>query len=202
MEASFAISLVRHGETDWSVTGQHTGRTDLLLTKRGESNARQVGARLRGLTFAKVYTSPLNRAKNTCELAGFGSTAEIDPNLVEWDYGKYEGRRTAEILVERPDWQLFRDGCPDGESPAQVEERADRVLRHISSEGVLKDNVLFFSSADLLRVLTTRWLHIPTHHAQHLVLAAGSVSRLGSETTRTLPVILLWNDTHHLEVTA
>jgi probable phosphoglycerate mutase len=202
MEASPAIYLVRHGETDWSVTGQHTGRTDLPLTKRGESNARQVGARLRGLTFAKVYTSPLNRAKHTCELAGFGSTAEIDPDLVEWDYGKYEGRRTAEILVDRPDWQLFRDGCPDGESPAQVEERADRVLRHIRSDGVLKDNVLFFSSADLLRVLATRWLLIPTHHAQHLVLAAGSVSTLGYETTRTLPVILLWNDTHHLEVTA
>ena len=117
------IYLARHGETAWSLTGQHTGLTDLPLTERGERNARQLGERLRGLTFAKVYTSPLQRAARTCELAGFGAVAEVDPDLVEWDYGQYEGRRTAEIQAERPDWQLFRDGCPGGESPAPGRRR-------------------------------------------------------------------------------
>ena len=118
------VYLARHGETAWSLSGQHTGRTDLPLTERGERNARALGERLRGLTFAKVYTSPLQRAARTCELAGFGAAAEIDPDLVEWDYGQYEGRRTAEIHAERPDWQLFRDGCPGGESPGQIGARA------------------------------------------------------------------------------
>src|SRR5262249_5154295 len=117
------IYLARHGETAWSLTGQHTGLTDLPLTERGERNARQLGERLRGLTSAKVYTSPLQRAARTCELAGFGAVAEVDRDLVEWNYGQYEGRRTAEIRAERPDWELFRDGCPGGESPAQAAAR-------------------------------------------------------------------------------
>jgi broad specificity phosphatase PhoE len=121
------IYLARHGETAWSLSGQHTGRTDLPLTERGERNARALGERLRGLAFVKVFTSPLQRAVRTCELAGFGAVAEIDPDLVEWNYGQYEGRRTAEIHAERPDWQLFRDGCPGGESPDQIGARADRV---------------------------------------------------------------------------
>src|SRR5262252_2955997 len=115
------IYLARHGETAWSLSGQHTGVTDLPLTERGERNARQLGERLKGLTFTKVFTSPLRRASRTCELAGFGEMAEIDPDLVEWDYGDYEGRTSAEIHNERPDWQLFRDGCPGGESPHQVD---------------------------------------------------------------------------------
>ena len=119
-EALPVIHLARHGETAWSLSGQHTGRTDLPLTERGERNARALGQWLRGLEFAKVYTSPLQRAARTCELAGFGTSAEIDPDLVEWDYGQYEGHRTAEIHAERPDWQLFRDGCPGGESPGQI----------------------------------------------------------------------------------
>src|SRR5438477_1161953 len=127
------IHLARHGETAWTVTGRHTGLTDLPLTERGESNARKLGARLRGMTFAKVWCSPLQRARRTCELAGFGLTAEIDSDLVEWNYGEYEGRRSDEIRAERPDWQLFRDGCPGGESPAQVAERADRVISRIRS---------------------------------------------------------------------
>ena len=121
------VYLARHGETAWTLSGQHTGLTDLPLTERGERNARRLQERLRGLTFAKVFTSPLQRAKRTCELAGFGPVAEIDRDLVEWNYGDYEGRRTVDIHKERPDWELFRDGCPGGESPAQAAARADRV---------------------------------------------------------------------------
>src|SRR5207245_5045690 len=121
------VYLARHGETAWSLSGQHTGLTDLPLTERGERNARSLGERLKGLAFARVLTSPLQRAVRTCELAGFGAEAEVDRDLLEWDYGQYEGRRSADIRKERPDWQLFRDGCPGGESPDQVGTRADRV---------------------------------------------------------------------------
>jgi broad specificity phosphatase PhoE len=123
------VYLARHGETAWSLSGQHTGLTDLPLTDRGERNARRLGERLKGLSFAKVFTSPLQRARRTCELAGFGDRAEIDPDLVEWNYGEYEGKRTEEIHARRPDWQLFRDGCPGGESPQQIGARADRVIK-------------------------------------------------------------------------
>src|SRR4029434_4098006 len=135
------IYLARHGETAWSLSGQHTGITDLPLTERGESNARRLGERLKGLTFAKVFTSPLQRAARTCELAGFGARAEVDRDLFEWNYGEYEGRRTAEILAERPGWQLFRDGCPGGESPDQIGARADRAIRR--GGGKARDNQRF-----------------------------------------------------------
>src|SRR5258708_3465839 len=154
-EALPVIYLARHGETAWSLSGQHTGRTDLPLTERGEANARALGARLSGLSFAKVFTSPLQRAVRTCELAGFGEKAEPDPDLVEWDYGQYEGRRTVEILRERPDWFLFRDGCPGGEAPDQVGARADRVVDRIRA---VQGDVLVFSSAHILRVPAARWL--------------------------------------------
>ena len=145
--------LARHGETAWTVTGQHTGQTDLPLTARGEDNARRLGERLSGLTFAKVFTSRLQRARKTCELAGFGSVAQVDGDLVEWDYGEYEGRLTVDILKERPDWQLFRDGCPGGESPQQVAARADSVVSRIRA---VAGDVLLFSSGHFLRVLATR----------------------------------------------
>ena len=125
------IYLARHGETAWSLTSQHTGLTDLPLTETGERNAQNLGERLRGLKFVKVFTSPLQRAVRTCELAGFKPSVEIDNDLVEWNYGDYEGRRTIEIRAERPDWQLFRDGCPGGESPEQVAARADRVVARV-----------------------------------------------------------------------
>src|SRR5262249_16184976 len=132
MSAKLPVAyLARHGETAWSLTGQHTGLTDLPLTERGERNARQLGERLKGLTFARVFTSRLQRAARTCELAGFGAVATVDPDLLEWNYGEYEGRRTAEIRVERPDWQLFRDGCPGGETPDEVGIRADRVVGRV-----------------------------------------------------------------------
>src|ERR1700726_4004370 len=143
------VYLARHGETPWSLSGQHPGRTDLPLTERGERNARALGERLRGLTFTKVFTSPLQRAARTCELAGFGSVAEIDPDLVEWDYGQYEGLLMEEILAKRPDWQLFRDGCPGGESPAQIGERANRVVQRARA---ISGDVLLFSSGHFLRV--------------------------------------------------
>ena len=173
------VYLARHGETAWSLTGQHTGLTDLPLTERGERTARQLGARLRGLTFARVYTSPLQRARRTCELAGFGAVAEVDPDLVEWDYGQYEGRRTAEIRAERPGWLLVRDGCPGGESPAQASARADRVVSRLRA--VLGD-VLLFSSGHFIRVLATRLIELEvTVNASRFMLITASLSAVGYE---------------------
>jgi broad specificity phosphatase PhoE len=188
--------LGRHGETAWSLSGQHTGRTDLPLTERGERNARALGERLRGLVFARVFTSPLQRAVRTCELAGFAAMAEIDPDLVEWDYGQYEGRRTAEILAQRPGWQLFRDGCPGGESPDEVGARADRVMAQVRA---LKDNVLIFSSGHFLRVLAARWLGLDAAGGRYLMLSTASLSALGYEHNLAEPVIRLWNETRHIE---
>jgi len=190
--------LARHGETAWSLSGQHTGRTDLPLTERGERNARALGERLRGLTFAKVFTSPLQRAARTCELAGFGSVAEIDPDLVEWDYGQYEGRRSAEIRVERPDWQLFRDGCPGGESPGQIGARADRVVGRVRA---VKGDVLVFSSGHFLRVFAARWLGLDAAGGRYLLLSTASLSALSYEHNLAEPVIRLWNDNRHVELT-
>ena len=194
-DALLVLYLARHGETAWNLSGQHTGRTDLPLTERGERNARALGERLRGLTFAKVLTSPLQRAMRTCELAGFGGAAEIEPDLVEWDYGQYEGRRTVEIHAERPDWDLFRDGCPGGESPDQVSARADRVIervRHIDGD------VLLFSSGRFLRVLAARWLGLQAAGGRYLLLSNASLSALGYEDKLAEPVIRLWNETSHL----
>jgi broad specificity phosphatase PhoE len=165
--------LARHGETAWTITGQHTGRTDLPLTERGEGNAKRLGERLGGLTFAKVFSSPLQRARRTCELAGFGSVAEIDGDLVEWDYGEHEGRLTVDVLKERPDWQLFRDGCPGGESPQQVAARADRIVSRVRA---IAGDVLVFSSGHFLRVLGTRWIGIELISGKSLMLGTASLS--------------------------
>jgi len=195
-EALPVVYLARHGETAWSLSGQHTGRTDLPLTERGEANARALGVRLSGLSFAKVLTSPLQRAVRTCELAGFGEQAELDPDLVEWDYGQYEGRRTVEILRERPDWFLFRDGCPGGETPDQVGARADRVINRIRA---VHGDVLVFSSAHILRVLATRWLGLEAAGGRYFLLGTASLSVLGYEHNLGEPAIRLWNDTRHVE---
>jgi broad specificity phosphatase PhoE len=195
-EALPVIYLARHGETAWSLSGQHTGRTDLPLTERGEANARALGARLRGLKFAKVFTSPLQRAVRTCELAGFGDKAEADPDLVEWNYGQYEGRRTVEILAERPDWFLFRDGCPGGETPDQVGARATRVVERIRA---VNGDVLLFSSAHFLRVLAACWLDLEAAGGRYLLLGTASLSVLGYEHNLGEPAIRLWNDTRHVE---
>jgi probable phosphoglycerate mutase len=187
--------LARHGETAWSLTGQHTGLTDLPLTERGEHNARQLGERLRAMKFARVYTSPLMRAADTCRLAGFADAAEVLPELVEWNYGDYEGRRTVEIRAERPDWDLFRDGCPGGESPEQVGQRADRVVSRVRGAA---GNVLVFSSGHILRVLAARWLGLAPGAGRHLLLSTASLSTLGYEHNLSRPVIRLWNDTAHV----
>src|SRR5213082_3903106 len=176
------LYLARHGETAWSLSGQHTGLTDLPLTERGERNARRLRERLAGLTFAKVFTSPLQRATRTCELAGFAAAAEVDRDLVEWNYGDYEGLRTAEIHDKRPEWQLFRDGCPGGESPDQVGARADRVLSRVRAVGA---DVLFFSSGHFLRVLAARWLGLepPAGHSSTSVLfVESSEAAVGQKT--------------------
>jgi len=170
------VYLARHGETAWTLSGQHTGLTDLPLTERGERNARRLEERLRGFTFAKIFTSPLQRARRTCELAGFGAVAEIDRDLLEWNYGEYEDRLTADIHKERPDWQLFRDGCPGGESPNEVGTRADRVVKRVRA---VQGDVLVFSSAHFLRVFAARWLGLDAAFGRYFVLSTASVSALG-----------------------
>jgi len=188
------IYLARHGETAWSLSGQHTGLSDIPLTQRGEDNARQLGERLRRLSFARVFTSPLQRATRTCELAGFGQIATTEEDLVEWNYGKYEGKTTVEIHEQNPDWELFRDGCPAGESLADIGARADRVIASLrSSHG----NQLIFSSSHFLRVLAARWLGLEPSAGQYFILDTASLSILGYEHTRGNPVVRLWNDARH-----
>ncbi len=189
------VYLARHGETAWSLTGQHTGLTDLPLTDRGEQNARALRGRLAGLDFAKVFTSPLLRAARTCELAGFGAAAEVDRDLIEWNYGQYEGRRTEEIQAQRPEWQLFRDGCPGGETPCQVGERADRALSRVRA---VQGDVLLFSSGHFLRVLAARWLALEPAAGRYLELSTATLSAVGYEHDISRPVIKLWNDPRHV----
>jgi len=185
------VYLARHGETEWSRSGQHTGRTDLPLTEPGERAARRLGLRLADVDPVKTFASPLQRAARTCELAGFGARCEIDPDLLEWNYGDYEGRTSAEIHAERPDWQLFRDGCPGGESPAQVAARADRVVERVRA---VAGDVLLFSSGHILRVLTARWLGLEPSAGRLLVLGTASRSALGYEHSLREPAIRLWNE--------
>ena len=185
------ITLIRHGETAWTLTRQHTGRTDLPLTERGEEGARRLGARLAGMKFAAVFTSPLQRAARTCELAGLGAVSKRWTELVEWDYGKYEGRTSAEIRAEQPGWELFRDGCPGGESPKQVAARADRVVARLRE---LDGDVALFSSAHFLRALTARWLGLELTGGRLFVLGTASVSALTYEHDRSEPVVSRWNE--------
>ena len=189
------VYLARHGETAWTVTGQHTGRTDLPLTERGERNALRLGERLAGLKFARVLASPLQRARRTCELAGFGAKAEVDPDLVEWNYGEYEGLRSADIQVKHPGWQPFVDGFPGGESLEEIGARADRVVSRIRS---IDGAVLLFSSAHFLRVLASRWLGFRASAGRYFLLGTASLSTLTYEHNMTQPVIGLWNDTDHV----
>lgn len=195
MQSLPTVYLARHGETAWSVSGQHTGLTDLALTDAGEANARALAPRLASIHFALVLTSPLRRAMRTCELAGFADRATIDPDLVEWNYGEYEGRRTAEIVAERPGWQLFRDGCPGGESPAQAGQRADRVIARMRAAN---GNVLVFSSGHILRTIGARWLGLPPAGGAWFMLGTASLSALSYEHDLSEPVHQLWNDRSHL----
>ncbi len=186
------IHVFRHGETVWSLAGLHTSRTDLPLTARGEEAARRLAGRLDGIEFARVLTSPRLRARRTCELAYLGAAAEIEPDLREWDYGDYEGRTTAEILSKHEGWNLFFDGCPGGESPAQVAARADALVDRLR---LLRGNVAVFSHGHFLRVLAARWVGLPVSAAQHLALATASLGVLDYEHHRAEnPVIALWNE--------
>ena len=194
-EALPIVYLARHGETAWSLSGQHTGLTDLPLTEHGERNAARLCDRLAGIPFVKVYTSPLQRAVRTCQLAGFGDRAEVDRDLLEWDYGQYEGLRSAEIQAVRPGWLLFRDGCPGGESPDDVAARADRVIERVRA---IDGNVLLFSSGHFLRVLAVRWLDLPPLQGKSLMLSTASLSALSYEHDPSDPAVQLWNDTRHV----
>ena len=184
------IYLVRHGETAWTISGQHTGRTDIPLTERGEHDALALGAQLRGLNFAKVLASPLQRARQTGDLAGYNGHMEFDADLMEWDYGAYEGRRTSDIKAERPGWHLFDVGCPGGETLADVAARADRVIARMRE---LDGNVLLFAHRDILRILIARWVALPALEARRLHLATASLSILGYDHDVNEPVIRMLN---------
>jgi broad specificity phosphatase PhoE len=185
------LYLVRHGETAWSLSGQHAGRTDIPLTEQGEHDARKLAGRLRAVRFTRVFTSPLQRARRTCELAGLLETAEIEPDLTEWDYGDYEGQHSLDTRKSRPDWNLFRDGGPRGESPAQVSERADRLIARLRTLG---GNIAIFSHGQFLRALAARWIGLPVGQAQHFVLSTASLSVLGYEhDLAEEEAIVMWN---------
>ena len=191
MSEPLRIFLVRHGETAWSLTGQHTGLTDLALTTSGETQGRALAPALAEIAFAMVLTSPRRRARETCELAGLGDRAEIDPDLAEWDYGAYEGLRTAEIRAVHPGWSVWRDGCPEGEMPDDISARADRVIARLRNA---VGTVALFSHGQFGRVLAARWLGLPARDGQGFALAPASVSALGFEDgDPSRPVISLWN---------
>jgi len=185
------IYLIRHGETAWTISGQHTGRTDIPLTERGEHDAIALGAQLRDLNLVKVLASPLQRARQTGDLAGFDGSMEFDADLMEWDYGAYEGRRTSDIRAERPGWRLFEDGCPSGETLVEVSMRADRVIARMRE---LDGDVLLFAHRDILRILIARWVTLPALEARRLHLATASLSVLGYDHDVDEPVIRVLNE--------
>lgn len=185
------VYYMRHGATAWSDSGRHTGRSEIPLTEEGERNARGLAARLASVGFSRVFTSPRMRARRTCELAGLGDAAKIEQDLAEWDYGEYEGLRSEEIHGVRPDWNLFRDGCPGGESPVQACERADRLIARLRT---LEGNVALFSHGHFGRVLAARWIRLPVVDAERFLLDTASLSVLAFEhADPSAPVIALWN---------
>jgi broad specificity phosphatase PhoE len=185
------LYLIRHGETEWSLSGQHTGRTDLPLTAHGEAEARRLVPWLRPVEFARVLTSPLERARRTCELAGLAAAAVVEPDLAEWNYGDYEGRLSRDIRKERPGWDVFRDGCPNGEMPDQVSDRADRLLAHLCK---LEGNIALFSHGQFSRALAAQWIELSVNEARHFSLGTASLSILGFDPSHPeVRVIELWN---------
>ena len=185
------IYLIRHGETAWSLTGQHTGRTDPPLTDQGALRASHLRARLKGITFDQVLTSPLQRARRTCELAGLGAAARAVPDLEEWDYGDYEGQTTATIRMRHPGWEVFRDGCPHGESVEQISRRADRVVAGLVATS---GTVAIFSHGQFLRVLAVRWIGLPVQAGEHFALDTAAICILGYEHPEgNIPAIVVWN---------
>jgi broad specificity phosphatase PhoE len=185
------LFLARHGDTAWTESRQHTGRTDIPLNEAGVERARQLGDRLRRFTFARVFTSPLQRASATCMLAGYGANASVDPDLVEWDYGRFEGTLTRDILKERPGWELFRDGCPEGESPGAVARRADGFIDRIRQ---IDGDVLAFSSGHIIRMIAARWLGLEPGAGRFFYCRPASVGVLAYEhRSRDEPIVWLWN---------
>jgi len=186
------ICLVRHGETAWTLTGQHTGLTDLGLTAHGEDESRALAPRLRALAFTRVLVSPRLRARQTCALAGFGAASEIEPDLSEWDYGRYEGRTSADIRQENPEWNIWRDGCPGGESPLDVSARADRLISRL---GTVQGTVALFSHGQFGAALAVRWIGLALVEGQHFALHTASVSELGMDPHhQDRHTIELWNE--------
>ncbi len=185
------LYLIRHGQTAWSRSGQHTGRTDIPLTEQGEQEALKLAELLRAVSFDRVFSSPRQRAWQTCKLVGLAADAELEPDLAEWDYGDYEGQRTADIRQVRPDWNLFRDGCPRGESPLQIAKRADRLLARLRK---LEGTIAMFTHGHFGRALAARWIGWPVSHALNFLLDTASLSILGYGHQRAEePVIVRWN---------
>jgi broad specificity phosphatase PhoE len=189
------LYLIRHGETEWAIDRRHTGFTDIPLTQNGENEARALGQHLRDISFAHVLTSPLQRARQTCALVGLNQAPELEPDLTEWDYGDYEGKRSVDIRKERPDWTIFQDGCPQGEMPAQISARADRLLARLRQ---LEGNIALFSHGQIGGVLAARWIGLAVAEAQHFPLSTASVSIFTFNSHHpTVPVISLWNAVFH-----
>jgi probable phosphoglycerate mutase len=185
------VYVLRHGETEWSLSGRHTGRTDIALTAHGEVEARELGKRLRDIEFAQVLSSPLKRARQTCALAGFDAHAVIEPTLAEWDYGDYEGLSSAEIVAQRPGWNVYRDGCPGGESAAQVAARADGLVTRLKAQG---GNIALFTHGQFGSALAARWIELAIADARHFTLATASLSVLAFDPHHAdVPVIAVWN---------
>ena len=190
------LFLIRHGNTDWSDSGEHTGCTDIPLNTSGEAHARLLGTRLSGERFSRIFVSPLIRVRRTCQLVGFADRAEVTPDLTEWNYGSYEGRMTIDVHRERPEWYLYRDGAPGGESPEQVAARADRFIESVRP---IDGDVAAFSSAQIIRMIVARWLGLPPLGARYFYTETASVGILGYEHNRNQSVILLWNDLGSLD---
>ena len=189
------LYLIRHGETEWALSCRHTGLTDIPLTVNGENQARELGKHLLGIRFAHVLTSPLKRARQTCELVGLDKAPEIEPDLTEWDYGDYEGKRSVDIRKERPDWNVFRDGCSHGEMPPQVSRRADRLIARLRT---LDGKVALFSHGQFGGVLAVRWIGLPLAEARHFPLGTASLSIFSFNPQHPdVPVIALWNAGSH-----
>jgi probable phosphoglycerate mutase len=193
------LYLVRHGETAWSLSGQHTGSTDIPLTTHGEDQARSLGAYLSKISFSRVLSSPRQRARRTCELLGLGTASEINPDLAEWDYGAYEGQRTIDIRKDRPNWDLWEDGCPGGEMPADVSARADRLIDYLST---LQGNVALVSHGHFGCALATRWIGLAVEEGRHFLIDPASLSILGvAPRSADVRAILLWNvSAKHLSI--
>ena len=188
-----SLYLIRHGQTEWSLSGQHTGSTDIALTAQGEAEARALIPWIRQIQFGLVLTSPRKRAKRTCELVGLGGQEEIEPDVAEWNYGDYEGKLSSDIHLTRPDWNIFHDGCPNGETPTQVSNRADRLIARLTA---MTGNIALFTHGHFGSALAARWIELPVVEGQHMALDTASLSTLSYNRAHPqVRVLRLWNAT-------